>query len=129
MCMDRYLSCHGFSTCCGVTKLGKLYFDNKVHHMKGIEHLYKVAVDKYKLEKENQALQEQKSILKIQEVQELIEDQCKKFPTASNFDYRILVNSDGSMDEDKLQGYFNPELLKLIDTLSPKDQKTKPIIH
>ena len=75
--------------------------------------IYEVVVGKYKLEK-NQALQEQKSILKIQEVQGLIEEQCKKFPTASNFDYRMLINSDGSMDEDKLQGFFNPELLKLI---------------
>ena len=41
----------------------------------------------------------------------LIEEQCKKFPTASNFDYRTLVNSDGSMDEDKFESFFNPELL------------------
>ncbi len=85
MCIDKYLTCHGFSAYCRVTKLGKLYYDNKVHSLIGIEHkiMYKVVVDKYKLEKENEALQEQKSILNIKEIQGLIEDQCKKFPTTS----------------------------------------------
>ena len=41
----------------------------------------------------------------------LVEDQCKKFPTASKFDYRTLVNGD----KDKVENAFNPELLKLFD--------------
>lgn len=114
VCMDKYLSCHGFKSYCGVTKLGKLYYDERVHSLEGIEHIYKVVVDKYKLE----GLKEQKSILDIKEVKRLIEDQCKRFPTAANCDFRTLVNSDGSMDEDKFGKFFNPELLKLIGKLT-----------
>lgn len=94
MCIDKYLTRHGFSTYCGVTKLGKLFYDNKVHSLRGIEHVYKVVVDKYKLEKEKEALQEQQPLFNIKEVQELTEDQCKKFPTTSKFDYCTLINSD-----------------------------------
>ena len=51
---------------------------------------------------------------------------AKKFPTASKFDYRNLIKSDNCMDEDKLQDYFNPELLihlitsKIIRVQSPQ---------
>ena len=69
--------------------------------MKGIEQVYKVVVEKYKLGRIS--LKEQESIIDKKKVKRLIDDQCKKFPTASKFDYRTLVNSDGSMDEDKLE--------------------------
>lgn len=124
VCMDKYLSYHGFKSFSGATKLGKLYYDETVHNTKGIEQIYKIVVDKYKLERENQNLKEQESILEIKKVKGLIEEQCKKFPTASNFDYRTLVNSDGSMDEDKFESFFNPELLSLIGKLT-KSQKSE----
>ena len=122
--MDKYLNYHGFKSFCGVTKLGKLYYDETIHNIKGIEQIYKIVVDKYKLERENQGLKEQKSILDVKKVKGLIEEQCKKFPTASNFDYRTLVNSDGSLDEEKFESFFNSELLNLISKLA-KSQKSE----
>lgn len=72
VCMDKYLSYHGFKSFSGATKLGKLYYDETVHNTKGIEQIYKIVVDKYKLERENQNLKEQESILEIKKVKGLI---------------------------------------------------------
>ena len=51
--MDKYLVSNGYKMYCGSTKLGTLYYDAGIHTTKEVEHLYKVVVDKYKLEKEN----------------------------------------------------------------------------
>lgn len=37
-CVDKYLSTNGYKSYCSVLKLGKLYFDDKVHTIQGIEH-------------------------------------------------------------------------------------------
>ena len=72
--MDKYLNYHGFKSFCGVTKLGKLYYGETIHNIKGIEQICKIVVDKYKLERENQDLKEQKSILDVKKVKGLIEE-------------------------------------------------------
>ena len=56
--MDKYLISHGYKLYCGSTKLGKLYYDDRVHPIKGVQHLYKVVVGNYKLEKENNNLRQ-----------------------------------------------------------------------
>lgn len=113
--MDKYLTCNSFKLFCGSTRLGKLYYDERVHTMNGIERLYKVVVENYKLMKENTNLR-QKS-MSINDIKKMINDQCNKYPTASTFDYRSLVDN-GILSEDKLQSYFNPELLKFIDEVT-----------
>ena len=36
------------------------------------------------------------------------------FPNSSNYDYRMLVGSDGGISEQVLDAYFNPQLLDVI---------------
>lgn len=54
--MDKYMTCNGFKSYCSITKLGKLYLNDKIHSDEGVIQLYKVVVDNYKLEKENQCI-------------------------------------------------------------------------
>ena len=121
--MDKYLTSHGYKLYCGSTKLGKLYHDDTVHTIKGVEHLYKVVVDRYKLEKENSNLRQESCT--TNHFKTLLKDQCKKFPTALTFDYLELIN-DGVLSEDKLDSFFHPELVQLIDsmTTSKKSETT-----
>ena len=125
VCMDKYLTCHGFKSYCGVNKSGKLYYDDSIHNIKGVEHVYKLAVDKYKVEKENNILRDKESTITVKDLKQLIKDQCSKFPTSLHFDYRTLV-TDGVMDDSKLEPYFNTKLIKFVDdiTTSTKSEHT-----
>ena len=79
----------------------------------GVIQLYKVVVDNYKLEKENEQIRQNESMYTISDLRKLIQDQCTKFPISSEFDYRTPV-TDGVLDEQKVEAFFNPELLKLM---------------
>lgn len=90
-CVDKYLSTNGYKSYCSVLKLGKLYFDDKVHTLQGIEHIYKLAVENYKLQKENDSLRENES---VHTVKNMIKKQCSKSPVSLKFDFRTLIRKE-----------------------------------
>ena len=80
----------------------------KIHNSNAFPHIYNLLVEKYRNKKEADKL---KSQVTIQDMNSMLKEQCSKFPTASKFDYRILIK-DGILDEDKFNTYFNPELVQ-----------------
>ena len=103
--MGKYLVSIGYKMYCGSTKLGKLYYDAGIHTTKEVEHLYKVVVDKYKLEK-----RKHKSHVHVVQTTSVL-----NFQQLVGFDYR-----------DKLDSLILPEFVQLIDsmTTSKKSETT-----
>ena len=122
--LDKYLINNGFISFCGQNKLGKVYFDQKIHNSNAFPHMYNLLVEKYRNKKE---ADKQKSRVRIQDMNSMFKEQCSKFPTTSEFDYRILIK-DGILDEDKFNTYFNPELVQLIGNLT-KSEISKTAKH
>ena len=74
-----------------------MVYNDKVFSDKVVEHVYNLHVQHWKPECRNKELES--TYIRLQTV---IKEQVTKSPAASNFNYRQLLNCDGSVDEAKL---------------------------
>ena len=95
-----------------VTRLESLYL--KVYSDKAVEHVYNLHVQHWKLECRNNDLEF--TYISPSRLQVMIKEQVSKFPACSNFDYRQLLNCDGSVNEAKLDNYYSGDLVKFVDS-------------
>lgn len=56
-----------------------------------------------------------------------LKKQCSKFPVSLKFDIRTLIK-EGVMDENKLESYFDPDLVKFINTVTTS-KKSERVQH
>ena len=111
MCRDA-----GFSTYCKGTKLGKLIYNSQVFSESAVQYVYDLHVKEWKLTTKYKELKEQS--LSIETLRGLIRDQASRFPTSSTFDYRTLTNAEGAFDDNKIDQYFNQDLVKVVDEIT-----------
>ena len=100
-------------------RIGKLIYDETVYGPVAIKHVYKLHVNTWKLECKYEEVKS--NALTPSSLQAMIKEQANKLPSSREFDYRSLLAQNGGIDEDKLNSYFNKDLLNLVDTITTSD--------
>ena len=96
-------------------KIRKVY-NSQVFSESAIQYVYNLHVKEWKLTTKYKELEEQS--LSIETLRGLIRDQASRFPTSSTFDYRTLTNAEGAFDDNKIDQYFNQDLVKVVDEIT-----------
>ena len=106
----------GYSSYSESDRLGKLIYDETVYGPVAIKHVYKLHVNTWKLECKYEEVKS--NALTPSSLQVMIKEQANKLPSSREFDYRSLLAQNGGIEEDKLNSYFNKDLLNLVDTIT-----------
>ena len=80
-----------------------------------IMYTYKLHVNKWQQQKQTS------NTVSEEYIRKLITKQCSKLPCAATYDYRSLINSKGSLEDEALDQHFNKELSDFIERVTTSD--------
>ena len=103
--LDKHIKSKGYKYYFTNRKLGKLIYHPDQFSDQAIKYVYKL------LHISMSKLQEQTTkCISEEKIRKLITKQCSKLPCAVSYDYRKLVDRNGSLNAEALDKHFDPDL-------------------
>ena len=101
-------------------KLGRVIYDPFKLSEHAIKYTYKLHISKWEQKQNSNTVSEER-------IRKLIMKQCSKLPCAATYDYRNLINSKGSLDDEALDQHFNTDLSGFIERVTTSDNSKRTI--